>query len=372
MMLTKVEIKNYRGFSSYRMEGLAQVNLLVGKNNSGKTALLEGIQFLISGGDTNVLTEATKRRGEFLFSAKRSKYTTYIEVKHFFHGHDLTIDSSFSISGNDDYKPVTVKVIATKNHNGKADFDDKRLHRYGVLLQIEDGNGGTGKEIREFRLNREGAVEVVELEVSPRSQKIGVGLENDSRPIRFISTNSLQIGRLAAMWDDIILLGLEHEISKALQVLNQDVQSIHFLSGISSHGFFSSPVSVVVGLKNNKQRIPLGSMGDGMHRLLSLATCLACTSNGALFIDEIDTGLHYSIMSDMWKLVVDRAVNTNVQVFATTHSWDCIEGLSLLCQREPQWIDKVAIHTIDRTLEHSVLFKGESIVRMAKHHIDPR
>ncbi len=47
-MLTRVEINNYRGFPSYRMEGLAQVNLLVGKNNSGKTALLEGIQFLAS------------------------------------------------------------------------------------------------------------------------------------------------------------------------------------------------------------------------------------------------------------------------------------------------------------------------------------
>jgi len=42
-MLSKVEITNYRGFKSYSMKGLTAVNLLVGKNNSGKSALLEGI-----------------------------------------------------------------------------------------------------------------------------------------------------------------------------------------------------------------------------------------------------------------------------------------------------------------------------------------
>ncbi len=39
-MLTRVEINNYRGFPSYRMEGLAQVNLLVGKNNHVRSSAI--------------------------------------------------------------------------------------------------------------------------------------------------------------------------------------------------------------------------------------------------------------------------------------------------------------------------------------------
>ena len=174
------------------------------------------------------------------------------------------------------------------------------------------------------------------------------------------------------MWDEITLNGLESEVSKALEVLDKDVQSVHMLSGISAHGYYGSRAGAVVGLKASKQRIQLGSMGDGMRRMLALATSLACTREGALFADEIDTGLHYSIMSDMWKLIVDRAVAANVQVFATTHSWDCIEGLSLLCQQDPQIQTKVAVHKIDRTLQHSIAFNGESVARMERNHIDPR
>lgn len=63
-MLTSVEITNYRGFKSYAMDGLRRVNLLVGKNNSGKTALLEGLQYFASGGDPAILAEIAERRGE--------------------------------------------------------------------------------------------------------------------------------------------------------------------------------------------------------------------------------------------------------------------------------------------------------------------
>ncbi|HEY4329851.1 MAG TPA: AAA family ATPase [Phycisphaerae bacterium] len=364
-MLSKVEIKNYRGFPSYRMEGLAQVNLLVGKNNSGKTSLLEAVQFLASGGDPGTLDEAAQRRGELI--SPQPDRSPLVEVSHFFNGHGLRIDSSFSVSGDNGHRPVTVKILSSRKHES-GDAEGERQRFSGAVLKVEGGRVGE-KDDRVFRLTREGGVD---LEVPSRSRRLGVPNLFDGPPVRFISTDSLSIPRLAAMWDEITLNGLEGEVSKALQVLEENVQSVHMLSGMSAFGYYGSRGGAVVGLKGSKQRIPLGSMGDGMRRMLSLATSLACTSHGALFADEIDTGLHYSIMSDMWKLVVDRAVTSHVQVFATTHSWDCIEGLSLLCQRERQWIDKVAIHTIDRSLEHSVAFKGESIVRMAKHQIDPR
>ena len=94
-------------------------------------------------------------------------------------------------------------------------------------------------------------------------------------------------------------------------------------------GYFPARGGIVVGVKGQEGRLPIGSMGDGMRRLMALATSLAFTKDGCLFVDEIDTGLHYSIMADMWQLVVEKSVASNTQVFATTHSWDCIEGLSL-------------------------------------------
>ena len=77
-------------------------------------------------------------------------------------------------------------------------------------------------------------------------------------------------------------------------------------------------------------------------------------------------------MSDMWKLVISKAADSDLQVFATTHSWDCIQGLSALGESRAQPDDAVAVHKIHRALPHSVPFSGEAIVRMVKSDIDPR
>lgn len=174
------------------------------------------------------------------------------------------------------------------------------------------------------------------------------------------------------MWDEIVVGGFEGEVRDALRVLEPDVESVHMLAGMFAYGWAGSRAGAVVGMKGEKTRVPLGSMGDGMRRLLVLATSLASVKQGALFVDEIDTGLHFSVMADMWQLVVKRALAANVQVFATTHSWDCIDGLSVLCQREPKLMEKVCVHKIDRAVPHSIPFRGDSLVRMVRSDIDPR
>jgi len=49
-MLKTLAMSGFRGFESYRLTGLARVNLVVGKNNSGKTSVLEAMDLLMSGG----------------------------------------------------------------------------------------------------------------------------------------------------------------------------------------------------------------------------------------------------------------------------------------------------------------------------------
>ena len=47
---------------------------------------------------------------------------------------------------------------------------------------------------------------------------------------------------------------------------------------------------------------------------------------GGLLIDEFETGLHHGIQADLWRMIFLLANQLNVQVFATTHSWDCVEA----------------------------------------------
>lgn len=84
----------------------------------------------------------------------------------------------------------------------------------------------------------------------------------------------------------------------------------------------------VVHIEGIDEKVPLESFGEGMNRLLGLALALVNSSNGILLIDEIETGFHYSILPDVWKLIFKMAKDLNVQVFATTHSKDCIEAFT--------------------------------------------
>jgi AAA15 family ATPase/GTPase len=51
-MLDSLHIQNYRLFKDLKIDKLGQVNLIAGKNNTGKTALLEALRIMILAADT--------------------------------------------------------------------------------------------------------------------------------------------------------------------------------------------------------------------------------------------------------------------------------------------------------------------------------
>lgn len=77
-------------------------------------------------------------------------------------------------------------------------------------------------------------------------------------------------------------------------------------------------------------------------------------------------------MADMWRLVVQTAINNRSQILATTHSWDCVDALHVLCKREPSLKEYVAVHKIDRVLDHSVSFQGEEFLRAVEGGVELR
>lgn len=88
-----------------------------------------------------------------------------------------------------------------------------------------------------------------------------------------------------------------------------------------------------------KEPLPLYSLGDGMYRALGIALALANARNGILLIDEFENGLYYTVQPDIWQLIFQVARRLNIQVFATTHSWDCIEAFQQAMQKEPKQRD---------------------------------
>ncbi len=78
--------------------------------------------------------------------------------------------------------------------------------------------------------------------------------------------------------------------------------------------------------------IPVNVAGDGMKKFLSIITAIYNTKNGIVLIDEINNGLHYSAQEILWKAVITTAEKFKVQIFATTHSWECVKALAKTAQ----------------------------------------
>ncbi len=157
-----------------------------------------------------------------------------------------------------------------------------------------------------------------------------------------------------------------------MRILEPELEDLVFEPGDSSYRPYNSRAGIVVGFRGDRRRVPLGSMGDGMRRLLALAISLIHARGGFLIIDEIDTGFHYSIMAKMWELVVETASAPGTQVFATTHSSDCIKGLGILCKRKPELQAKVAVHKIERNIERNIAFTGADVLNAVEQDIEIR
>lgn len=355
-MLTGIDITNYRGFKHYRMKGLARVNLLVGKNNCGKTALLEGLDLLTSNGEPTILSDIARRRGEVTRS--------YIDVSQLFHGRIVQPGSTVQFRGEDgdSAAPMVSLSIGEIQRDQPSLFEEKSVR---LTLRIESSEP-LPQERRTFWISAEGGILSSQLR-----RASSVEGSSSASPV-FIASDLLVPDLLSRMWDGVIIGKRETEVLRAMQILEPKLEDIIFQPGEPSYRHMTGRASVLVGFRGERRRVPLGSLGDGMRHLLDLSISLVHTGNGALFVDEIDTGLHFSVLPEMWKLVVETAVRNEAQFFSTTHSWDCVSGLAQLCRQEPQLMPQVAVHKIDAALEESVSFSGEKLVQAVEGGIELR
>ena len=109
-----------------------------------------------------------------------------------------------------------------------------------------------------------------------------------------------------------------------------------------------------------------------MSRLLAMRLSFVGVADGFLLIDEIDTGLHWTIMEEMWQFVVEVARKSNVQIIATTHSLDCIKGLGSLIQSRPDFEEEVSIQKIHSSLKQAVCLRGDQIKVAVEQNIEVR
>ncbi|MEM9776554.1 MAG: AAA family ATPase [Chloroflexota bacterium] len=319
-MLNDIRIKNFRAFKDFSIANLAQANLIVGKNNVGKSSLLEAAHLLTGPSNPDILISLLEKRGEidyltdkggdtgnWSFSLRRG-----YDIAHLFHGHHLSNNAHISIHSNEGQK-VTLDYIL---NSGEPSPKSTSLTS-SAALRLQFNSQET--------FNLEAVENIIEMQAYTTRRNLA------SSNSLLISTQGFDFLKLAQFWDLITLTPKEDSVVEMLQILDPQINRISFQS-------LKGPNSGILIKRSNQDfPIPLGSLGDGIHRVMAIASALVSAENGYLFIDEIDTGLHYRAIADLWNLVFKTAAKLNIQVFATTHSSDCIDSFqeALDMQKDP-------------------------------------
>ncbi len=356
-MLRTLRIENFRCFQAFELQQLGQLNLLVGTNNSGKTSILEAVQLLNSQSNLESLREVMIGRGEYILNDE-SPGGSELDIRHLFYGHEINLSSNFS--------------ILSDNYNNKE----------GITVSVEHTNPvSLFENLREFVLVIRWLGQENENVKLPLSSKEGLPLDyvrrvrrdfkNSAAKTQFVTSSSLTTEKMIELFDRVVLTPEEYLVTEALQIIEPSLERIASV-GSETYRSTTSRSGFVVRLSNGDQRIPIGSMGDGIWRMLGLTLAIVNARNGVLLVDEIDTGLHFSAMSNMWRLIWKTAKRLNVQVFATTHNSDCWTSLAAIASTESPSEEGITIQRIEKGKPNSIVFTERQVVIAAERGIEVR
>ncbi len=318
-----MEINNFRGISKLKIENFRSVNLLVGKNNSCKTTVLEALFLLTGSSNAELPLRVNSYRGlKVVDSNIWRTYFRNLDIKQ-------KIELKCMLRNPLEKRILLIKprirsVISVDNlefedaFSGESsqDYIDDRRYINGLSIEFTYSDKATlspsdrkkGKKPIKVLTEVYGTLKGIELKAPQNYIEKRRGI--------YITHDTLH-GNIRERFNNIQVRKELDRIIKILQSIEPNLKDLALGSG--------NVVLCDVGLD---RMVPINILGDGMNRLLSIILALADTQDGVIFIDEVDTGFHYSTLGRLWKVIFESSKEFNVQVIASTHSLDCVKTLS--------------------------------------------
>lgn len=317
-------IEGFKAIDDLKIDSLAPMNLLTGDNNVGKSTILEALYIYAFGGTYNVLSQVAFDRtncsrttrfdddGEFNRSLMAS----------FFKNWKLELGQTIRISAE---AKISFEMSFVYFYEEEQGADEGRIYRRHIVRNegdLEKSNSFDLKDAIFIEVENEGTL----IPLSGRSNR---KKDLDLKNIQFIRTSSFSNEINARLWDNITLTDQEVDVINALKIIEPDIKGIAFLEEPVRSYLLEGHRRVPYITYNSKPgRFPLSVMGDGMNRILALVLGLVNSANGLCLIDEIENGIYYRRQPDLWKVIAHLVEKLNIQLFATTHSNDCIKSFA--------------------------------------------
>jgi AAA15 family ATPase/GTPase len=277
--IKNIEIKNFKCFKDFKADGFGRVNLIGGKNNVGKTAFMEAIC-------TNVFTVDLKTFVHSLVSIEYTRnYLKYINTKY----------------------PI-------KECLEKANLFYAKSNCNYVEYKIVEKNG-----IKEyfFKINNDDTV----VNFNDFSFEVSRNLK-----VKFINSHGYTDTQMKEVYEAVQKKDKEEILYRYLNEFDNNILNFKIIGG--DKPMFKVDISDKSPYRHLEDTYrDISEFGDGLKQYVSIICSLYACSDGYLFIDEIANGIHHTQLDKLWNIILTIAKEQNVQVFATTHSDECIRAL---------------------------------------------
>jgi len=310
-LISKLIIKNFRCFQDFTLDNIRPVTLIAGANNAGKSTILESLFLFVDRYESGVFFKLNNGRGidELCLMPKMVWEPLFA---------NMNINNNISICVINDGELQTA-IFGKDNSVSISSISPSLLknqelgmpiaNSYPLKLWYEDN---TNKDISYFIITERGVTRS-----SPGPVKIITSL------IYYISSKTHINPQDAAEWySKVELTGDKAKCIEILKLLNNQVRdlSVILIGGIAQ-------IFVDLGLAS---RLPINMLGDGILKLMHITLIMLTNPGAIILIDEIENGFHYSFYPKLWQIIGKLSTETKCQVFATTHSYECINGASIL------------------------------------------
>ncbi|MCM1066205.1 MAG: AAA family ATPase [Muribaculaceae bacterium] len=344
-MFESIDIHGYRGIANTRIEDFERVNLFFGKNNCGKSTLLEAI-FMLTGQSNPTLPVAiNSTRGQMGVSEQ--------SLELLFHRPGNCREFTIEASGRENrrLKVRMVRQLSTQIEiskiagapNSAPDF------AYGLELEYSRGNDEAAyKSSLLIDADNNG-----HRNISPDYTETIVS--------RFVSSR-LPSQIESELYAEIIKNKEEEEIYEIMRIVEPRLLDIQLVG----KDFY-----VNLG---DECRLPVYVMGDGFMKVLELILAIYYSSNGIVVVDEADTGIHFSIMPKLWEAIFTTCRKRSVQLFASTHSLDFIQALVKACHNKTCSSEVAAYKLIRKPADAiaAVRYSGQQLAYSVTQEIEMR
>ncbi|MFZ1466784.1 MAG: AAA family ATPase [Anaerolineae bacterium] len=322
-----LSIERFRAFRHLKIEGLGRVNLITGRNNTGKSSVLEAIRMLASDAFPSVIYDILHLREEdpkeVEDSARPADAATLFALSSLFHGFpEFSADlEPLVIAANGGQRPMRLTMAAGwVSEKPEPDGSRRRiLQQPGLFSEAE--------VLPALVVETSGVQRLLPLESLSRYYRrrlpAAVFQNEPQAPCVFVSPyGGAQTATLGPLWDKIALSDLEQDVVGALRIIEPGILAVSMVGGEGTR----QPRTAIVRAKGMPRPVNLRSFGDGLNRLFGIVLSLVNAKDGLLLIDEFENGMHYSVQLDVWRAIFRLARHLDVQVVATSHSWDAIEA----------------------------------------------